>query len=136
MSDNESPNTGDDRGGEVIPSIAEALFDLCTSDELSITALHETINNPGLSNYKTSFNRSYDKYYRDKSLFVVHYACMNENVTLEIIEFLLNNNIKSFPDAAQTLCTEFATLQRDETSISETYPLHIACSNEHCPGEV
>jgi len=138
MSDSGSTNTRDgDREGEVIPSIAEALFDLCTSDELSITALHETINNPGLSaNYKNSFNRSYDTYNRDKTLSVLHHACYNKNVTLEIIEFLLNNGVKCFPDAAQVLSTEFLTRQGDETSISETYPLHVACSNEHCPNDV
>jgi len=138
MSDSGSTNTRDgDREGEVIPSIAEALFDLCTSDELSITTLKETVNNPGLStNYKNSFNRSYGMY-KDKALFIVHYACMNKNVTLEIIEFLLNNSIKCFPDAAQVLSTEFATRQGDRhPSISETYPLHIACSNEHCPNDV
>jgi len=137
MSDNESTKTSDgDREGEV-PSIAEALFDLCTSDELSITTLHETINNPGLSaNYKNSFNSSYGMH-KDKASFIFHYACMNKNVTLEIIEFLLSNSIKCFPDAAQVLSTEFATRQGDRhPSISETYPLHIACSNEHCPSDV
>jgi len=137
MSDNESTKTSDDREKEVPSTIIEALFDLCTSDELSITALHKTINNPGLSaNYKNSFNSSYDADNRDKALFVVHYACMNKNVTLEIIEFLLNNDIRSFPNAAQVLSTEFLTRQGDETSTSETYPLHIACCNENCPSDV
>jgi len=31
---------------------------------------------------------------------------------------------------------EFATRHRDETSISETYPLHVACANGHCPNDV
>ena len=48
----------------------------------------------------------------------------------------MNNNIRRFPDAPRTLCTEFATEEDDETSTSETYPLHIACSNEVCPSEV
>ena len=135
MSDSESYNTSNNNNESDAPStIIEALLKLCKSDELSIASLRDTINRPGLSHI---YNGPYDhKHDPDKTLFVVHYACMNENVTLEIIEFLLNNNIKSFPDAAQVLSTEFLTRQGDETSISETYPLHIACSNEHCPGEV
>ena len=135
MSDGESSITSNNNKEREPPAtIIEALLYLCKSDELSITSLRDTINRPGLSHI---YNGPYDhKHDPDKTLFVVHYACMNENVTLEIIEFLLNNNIKSFPDAAQVLSTEFLTRQGDETSISETYPLHIACSNEHCPGEV
>jgi len=130
MSDSESTNTsGDNKEREPPSTLIEALFYLCISDELSITTLKETINRPGLS---PVFNgNNYDHLYDpEKTLFIVHHACNNENVTLEIIEFLLNNNIKSFPNA-----TDFAN-PNDDTSITETYPLHIACSNEDCPNDV
>ena len=109
MSDSESTNaSGGDGNNEREPpsTIIEALLYLCISDELSITTLHETVNNPELS---PIYNGIYDnKYDPDKTLFVVHHACDNKNVTLEIIQFLLQNSIKCFPDAAQTSCTEFA----------------------------
>jgi len=101
---------------------------------LTITSLQEAINQPGLSaNYDGPYDHKYDL---DKTLFVFHHACNNENVTLEIIKFLLNNNIRSFPDSPRSLCTAFATLENDETSISETYPLHLACTKEFCPSDV
>jgi len=53
MSDDKSSNIGDDdEGGEgetQTQYITEALYHLCKSDELSITSLQETINNPLLS---------------------------------------------------------------------------------------
>jgi len=102
MSDSESTNTSDNNEREPPSTIIEALLYLCISDELSITTLKETINRPGLS---PVYNGRYDyKRDPDKTLSVFHHACYNKNVTLEIIQFLLNNNIRSFPDAAQTLC--------------------------------
>ena len=134
MSDSESSDTSNYNKEREPPStIVEALFYLCISDELSITTLKETINRPGLS---PVYNGNYDHLYDlEKTLFVVHHACNNKNVTLEIIEFLLNNNIKSFPNASRTLCTDFSN-PNDDTPITETYPLHIACSNEDCPNVV
>ena len=135
MSGSESSNTSDDINKREPPStIIEALLYLCTSDELSIGTLKETINRPGLSPiYYGNYDYKRDP---DKTLSVLHHACDNKNVTLEIIEFLLNNDMKSLPDAAQTLSTEFTTWQDENNSTRETYPLHIACCNEHCPNDV
>jgi len=74
MSGSESSNTSDDDDREVpTKSIVAALYDLCKSDELSITTLRETINQPGLMSpiYGESY---YDhKYDPDKTLFVFHH---------------------------------------------------------------
>jgi len=136
MSDSEPTNTSDGNNESEPPStITEALLYLCKSDELSIATLKETINNPGLS---PVYNGRYDyKHDPDKTLFVFHHACENKNVTLEIIKFLLDNSIKCFPNAPQTLGIGFASWQGDEdNSALEAYPLHIACGNDYCPGDV
>ena len=113
MSDNESTKISDDREGET-QYITEALYHLCKSDELSITSLQETINNPLLLT-----DYSYD---RQSLCYVFHQACKNKNVTLEIIEVLLHyiNNVRGFPNVAQVLSSEFSNYDGDNDSIKLT----------------
>ena len=99
-----------------------AFLELCVSDKLSITSLQKTINRPGLIPINN----------HQETLFAFHHVCHNKNVTMEIIELLLEH----FPDSARVLCSEFATSVLKHKSISKTYPLHIACCNENCPSDV
>jgi len=130
MSDNKSTNIDGDEDGDA-QYIINALFDLCLSDELSITTLRETMKPLHPDNAQCDYKRD-----PEKTLFVFHHACMNKNVTVEIIEFLLNNSIICFSDAAQVLCTEFSPYQGDDWLSNKAYPLNIACYNEDCPSEV
>ena len=85
----------------------------CASDDLSIDELRrrtEDISSTDLG-YST----------------FLHRACMNKNVTLEIVEYLLD------------LCPEplhYDMRMEIDHGVVVLYPLHLACYNEKCPNEV
>eukprot|EP00956_Cyclotella_meneghiniana_P030443 scaffold76682_cov82-Cyclotella_meneghiniana.AAC.3 len=58
----------------------------------------------------------------------LHKVCMNRNVTLEMIEYL----IELFPDMVGTK----RDIDFDKRSNEGTYLLHRACANEYCPNSV
>ena len=97
---------------QVERELVRDLEDLCMSDLLSLSSLKE----------KTKFitQGSFD----NKSSLCLHYVCGNKNVTIEIVEHLLDC---SFPDGPY---------HSQVVNGSEIYPLHLACANEHCPSPV
>ena len=90
---------------------------MCASDALSLAALqlHKLL----LGKDKEDFIVSYYEYP------FFHQACMNEKVTLEIIEYLLS----IFPQVGYLKTNECCP-------DGETDPLHVCCYNELCPNEV
>ena len=93
------------------------LYELCTSDNLSLGTLKEKEFGPP-SNYADC------KYAR----LCVHQACINRNITLEIIQYLL---LDIFPDAPKEMSTAGTFSEESKISL-----LHLCCSNENCPDEI
>ena len=125
MSNNSS---GDDLAAtaafEMVVTIEE-LYELCASDALSLGALKEKqLHKLLLGKDKEGFIVSYYEYP------FFHQACMNEKVTLEIIEYLLS----IFPQVGCLKTNEFCPDGDDGGT--ESYPLHVCCYNELCPNEV
>ena len=56
---------------------------------------------------------------------LLHKVCQNKNVTLDIVQLLLNVRLA----AAYTHTTDFAW---DFIKDSTAYPLHLACYNDVC----
>ena len=100
----------------ISPRIKE--FDkLCASDDLSLIALQEKVKLLDESDIEhISHNMGSS----------VHKACMNKNVTLEIITYLLD----VFPSAVSN-----GLVEKDNV-IMVAYLLHYACYNKDCPGTV
>ena len=86
----------------------------CSSDDLSIDELRR----------RTEGTSSTDLGYSS----FLHRACMNKNVTLEIVEYILE-----FNPSAINFRMEF---NDNEGSSISAYPLHLACYNKDCPNEV
>ena len=114
------------------------LHELCASDDLSLTALQQKISILDESDIQIISRVLYQemrRYVEDDAYDIVyeeyqflHRACMNKNVTLDIIKYLM----ETFPDPkgewpAYDLCPNYETTG---------YPLHCACSNEDCPTSV
>jgi len=98
---------------ELLPVLVKDLEDCCGSDSLSLNALQIKIQFiPSNSVKDSSF---------------LHQACSNKNVTLEIIEFLLD----AYPAAAN-----MHGLVPNESGFTWAYPLHVACCNDCCPSSV
>ena len=55
----------------------------------------------------------------------LHRACSNANVTVDIIECLLNK----YPGSANILSSEYGSKR-------SSYPLHLACINDNCPSSI
>jgi len=56
----------------------------------------------------------------------LHQVCFNENVTLEMVEYLLE-----FHSQAINTIVDY-----DFDEVQSAYPLHLACFNDECPNEV
>ena len=104
----------------------DELYDLCKSDGLSLDALCEKLNQLEVSEWNSLMHGEYGAY--DYMPFF-HRVCMNKNVTLDIIEYLLD----VFPDAARSSGDVQDSVQYYE---SPAYPLHACCYNEHCPSSI
>ena len=100
------------------------LEELCTSDELSIDALQKKLNQ-----YKSLIINNADQPIHNCVLF--HQACMNKNVSLDIIQELL----VYFPNAVETLGA-YCSPGVENDDLSEAYPLHFCTYNPNCPSEV
>ncbi len=93
--------------------VEEELCGFCINEEISVDILRERIE----ATPQNVLARSPP---------VVHWVCLNEKVTLEVVEYLLH----VFPRAA-SFATELPALNG-----GITYPLHIACNNIYCPSSV
>jgi len=104
----------DDSGsslGSTIEGILEQLEDFCASDDLSIEELRRMTE--GISPDVLAYT------------FALHHVCVNEKVTLEIVQYLLDLNPLPINSCDET-----------EEGEAAPYPLHLACYNENCPNEV
>ena len=98
----------------------EELNDLCSSDDLSLTALCEKVSQLSTSDVS-------QEVYNDHPF--LHTLCsMNKYVTLEMVRYILD----SFPGMVT-----WEMVASDNNNISATsYALHCACYNEYCPDSV
>ena len=102
------------RVSDIVREIRQKLEHECKSDSISLENLKEMTRLIPLNFVSgTSF---------------FHQACANKNVTLEIIEFLLDFH----PDAPTMEVTETAGSYKRFRG----FPLHVACRNQHCPTSV
>jgi len=95
-------------------TLIKELEDFCASDDLSIDKLSSMTKLISLNSCNL-----------EGSSFL-HKVCMNKNVTLEIVQHLLD----LYPSAVQYL------LELPDFIKSAAYPLHLACCNKDCPNEV
>ena len=96
----------------------EEFEDLCSSEDLYLDELKRFIEGISLDDFDLSHSS------------FLHRACMNENVTLEIVMYLL----RLYPG---TINTSFDLSDDEYASISaSSYPLHLACFNKDCPNDV
>ena len=104
-----------------LEQLMDELVVICESKDLSIESLKAKIK---LLPSQT-LSGVYEHHYLSRPF--LHAACMNKNVTLEIIGYLLN----AFPlvEILPTSC-----LCPEGTTVS--YALHCACYNDYCPNEV
>jgi len=100
----------------------EELNNLCDqwhdSDVLSLATLRQKISQLSIGDVtKETYNEHP----------FLHELCMNKNVTLQMVECILD----TFPSISSwltyKLCPNYKT---------EGYPIHCACYNEHCPDSV
>ena len=108
-------------GIDGLEQLMDELVEICESEDLSIESLQAKIK---LLPSQT-LSSSYEHHYSSRPFF--HMACMNTNVTLEIIEYLLD----AFP-----LVDNLSTSYLCEEGTTKSYALHCACYNNHCPNEV
>ena len=86
------------------------LEEFCGSDDLSVDELRRMTKG------------SYDL----EGSSCIHRVCLNKNVTLEIVKYLLD----LYPSAMHSL------MDIPDRHIFSAYPLHMACCNKKCPNEV
>jgi len=101
----------------------EDLNEWCDSDELSLTTLRES----EISQLST--NDVTQETYNENPL--LHMICLNKNVTLEMIEYILD----LFPGVA-SYQTDLFDDNMSESIKTTSYALHCACYNKHCPSSV
>ena len=131
--------------------------DFCSSDDLSLDGLRKMVNDASRDDLENSLMCLQDTEYKHKrpirplklqSLHksnFLHRVCMNENVTLEMMAYLLDVNLlDTNPFAAHTggKCLDIPDLKliymnkRYNTYIESAYPIHLVCYNKECPNEV
>ena len=93
----------------------EHFEDFCSSDELSIREMRRMTDGISFSSLSSLCNSSF-----------LHLVCLNDNVTLEIVEYLID----LFPVAI------YIKKDISDAEVKSAYPLHLACYNEECPNEV
>ena len=100
----------------------EELYNLCTSDNISLTSLRDKISQLSIGNVTQEV---YNKHP------FLHSICMNWNFTftLEIVECILD----SFPGAVSWQTDKYDYNRSTATTLCV---LHCACYNMHCPGSV
>jgi len=91
--------------------------ELCSSTDLSLEELRRMSEGISLDNlHNSSF---------------LHRVCMNRNVTLEIVKYLLD----LYPKAINC-CMDILNDPHFNVNVNSVYPLHVACYNKECPNEV
>jgi len=83
------------------------LEDFCSSEDLSLNELQRMTRDISPGDLAHSF--------------ALHRVCMNEKVTLEVVEYLLHLNPLPINSCEETEDGE------------QPYPLHLACYNKDCP---
>jgi len=111
-------------GFKEISKILDDLCEYCISDELSL---------PGLQEKMKKLDRFHIVDISENYPFhpLLHNVLWNKRVTLEIIEYLLDK----FPGAA-AVESESHKHQYEKFGTINTYPLHLACHNQHCPSSI
>jgi len=99
---------------------------LCTSDELSLTGLQEKVNLLDESDIKhiSCIGSS------------IHKACMNKNITLKIIEYLLDVFPRAVSNGKATMNFSTDSEVEEDEVIIVAYLLHCACYNKYCPDSI
>ena len=101
--------------GKLLQVLVKDLEDCCGSDSISLNALQEKIRFiPSNAVQKSSF---------------LHQACSNKNITMEIIECLLD----VYPAAANN-CTDVVIPNKSDPT--RAYPLDLVCCDDYCPSSV
>jgi len=101
----------------------EELNGWCDSDELSLATLRESKIGHLSANDVTQETYNEDPF--------LHMICLNKNVTLEMVEYILD----SFPGVA-SYQTDLLDYYMSESIQTTSYALHCACYNKHCPSSV
>ena len=94
--------------------------ELCSSDDLSIDKLRTMIKEA-----PQVFNPDGELRVLENSSFL-HRVCLNKNITLEIVKYLVDLYEPALHDE----------IQLPEEYIVSAYPLHLACYNKDCPNDV
>jgi len=105
-----------ERNSAIIKDMSTKLEEACKSDSISVGLLQETTKMIPTNLIAGSC--------------FLHQACLNKNVTLEVIEYLLDYH----PKAANIDHTY--TWYKDWRMTKKAYPLHMACINETCSDSV
>jgi len=122
----------DDAAFDLALSRLKELYELCSSDNLSLTALQQKVELLDESDIQNISRVLYIEEDRDEDDYpLLHRACMNKNVTLEIVKYLVD----TFPNSEGKWST-FKFCPIDDDIITEAYPIHCACLNENCPTSV
>jgi len=101
--------------------------EICKSDNLSLTTLQEKINEGDIKNINRVLYIELPENL-DEAYPLLHTACKNKNVTLEIVKYLMD----TFPEPQG----EWSTSNFCPNNETEAYPIHCACSNKDCPNDV
>ena len=92
-----------------------AELDKCKT--ISLEILQEKVNQLSSDTRKRTLNESD----------ALHYVCTKQGVTVEILEYILEINPDiQYDDVSSRFGKEY----------KRTYPLHLACQNQYCPGSV
>jgi len=103
----------------------DALYDLfhyCFSDELTLPTLQDKMKNLFDRFPLHEIKKHYPLYP------LLHSVCFSKGVTMKIVKYILD----IFPNAAGVLSEEFCPAEPKFVYTEKTYPLHMACLNQHC----
>ena len=100
------------------------LFDYCFSDELTLPTLQDKMKN--LFDRYPLHEIEIRKQYKHTPL--LHCVCFSKGVTMKIVKYILD----IFPNAAGVLSEEYCFAEPKFVHTEKTYPLHMACLNQHC----
>lgn len=106
-----------------IESLVKELEDFCGSSALSLDGLLKIVEKI------SPIHLSSGAVLRSSFL---QQACLNKNVALEMVQFLLD----AFPGAASITATATAHTYEYESDDFTSYSLHCACYNDSCPSAV
>ena len=119
-------------------SIIEILKDLnefCASDDVSLNTLKEKVEGYFLAHLNSEVRYviqpfDIDEYQQHPFL---HTMCMNKNVTLELVQYILDTVPRAAKTSTHVFCPE---TEREDDESNKAYALHCACYNPSCPTSV